>query len=81
MRLTTSPRKRLLLTAPRPGCEVGESFATTATQPRPTMAHRFDCSSIDTVETMKDRAAVRAEIEVVEAGVRDETLEDTGSSA
>nr|GEV69295.1 putative reverse transcriptase domain-containing protein [Tanacetum cinerariifolium] len=39
----TPPRKRLLLTAPRPGCEVGESFNVTA----------------------KDRAAVRAEIEVL----------------
>nr|GEY80187.1 hypothetical protein [Tanacetum cinerariifolium] len=26
----TPPRKRLLLTAPRPGCEVGESSAATA---------------------------------------------------
>ncbi|GKB92719.1 hypothetical protein Tco_0964991, partial [Tanacetum coccineum] len=74
----TPPRKRLLLTAPRPGCEVRESSAATAArQPRPTMARRVDCSSIDTVETrvqdterrrmaaleVKDRAAVRAEIE------------------
>ncbi|GJQ99535.1 reverse transcriptase domain-containing protein [Tanacetum coccineum] len=73
------PQKRLLLTAPRPGCEVGESSAdAVARQPRPTMARRVDCSSIDTVETRvrdtkrrmiasleKDRAAVRAEIEVL----------------
>ncbi|GJZ28903.1 hypothetical protein Tco_0573550 [Tanacetum coccineum] len=46
------PRKRLLLTTPRPRCEVGESFATAAArQPGPTMACRVDCSSIDTVET------------------------------
>nr|GEV41853.1 hypothetical protein [Tanacetum cinerariifolium] len=50
----TSPQKRLLHTAPRPGCEVRESFAATATrQPRPTMARN------------KDHAAVRAEIEVL----------------
>ncbi|GJX83165.1 reverse transcriptase domain-containing protein [Tanacetum coccineum] len=46
----TPPRKRLLLTAPRPGCEVGESSAA-ARQPGPTMARRVDCSSVDTVET------------------------------
>nr|GEZ38248.1 reverse transcriptase domain-containing protein [Tanacetum cinerariifolium]GEZ38259.1 reverse transcriptase domain-containing protein [Tanacetum cinerariifolium] len=35
----TPPRKRLLLTAPRPGCEVGESYAAATTrQPGPTMA-------------------------------------------
>nr|GFA59674.1 hypothetical protein [Tanacetum cinerariifolium] len=33
----TLPRKRLLLTAPRPGCEVGESSAAAARQPGPTM--------------------------------------------
>ncbi|GKD31698.1 hypothetical protein Tco_1242476 [Tanacetum coccineum] len=99
------PWKRLLPISPRPGCEVGESSAA-ARQPGPTMAHRVDCSSIDTVETrvrdnerrmmaalevvilmvsyqvdvhskeslefylrhhdaQKDRAAVRAEIEVL----------------
>nr|GEZ16004.1 putative reverse transcriptase domain-containing protein [Tanacetum cinerariifolium] len=47
------PQKRLLLTAPRPGCEVGESFAAAARQPGPTMARS------------KDHAAVRAEIEVL----------------
>nr|GEW03602.1 hypothetical protein [Tanacetum cinerariifolium]GFA08535.1 hypothetical protein [Tanacetum cinerariifolium] len=50
----TPPQKRLLLTAPRPGCEVGESSAAAAArQPGPTMARS------------KDRAAVRAEIEVL----------------
>ncbi|GJQ89813.1 hypothetical protein Tco_0000952 [Tanacetum coccineum] len=42
----TPPRKRLLLTTPRPECEVGESSAAAAAarQPGPTMAHRVDCS-------------------------------------
>ncbi|GJR93259.1 hypothetical protein Tco_0265433 [Tanacetum coccineum] len=75
----TPPRKRLLLTTPRPSCEVRESSAAAATrQPGPTMARRVDCSSVDTMETRvrdterrmmaaleKDRAAVRAEIEVL----------------
>ncbi|GJU30042.1 putative reverse transcriptase domain-containing protein [Tanacetum coccineum] len=47
------PQKRLLLTAPKPGCEVGESSAAAAArQPRPTMARRVDFSSVDTMETM-----------------------------
>ncbi|GKA34161.1 hypothetical protein Tco_0720590 [Tanacetum coccineum] len=77
----TPPRKRLLLTDPRPGCEVGESSTTAAArQPGPTIARRVDCSSVDTVDVrsressefysrhhdaQKDRAAVRAEIEVL----------------
>ncbi|GJT35164.1 putative reverse transcriptase domain-containing protein [Tanacetum coccineum] len=103
----TPPRKRLLLTTPRPSCEVGESSAAAAArQPGPTMAHRVDHSLVDTMETrfrdterrmmtalemvnrrvsyqvdvrsressefhsrhhdaQKDRAAVRAEIEVL----------------
>ncbi|GJY41644.1 hypothetical protein Tco_0428914 [Tanacetum coccineum] len=48
----TPPRKRLLLTAPKPGCEVGESSAAAAArQPGPTMARMVNCSSVDTVET------------------------------
>ncbi|GJV41051.1 putative reverse transcriptase domain-containing protein [Tanacetum coccineum] len=73
------PWKRLLLTALRPVCEVGESSAAVR-QPGPTMACRVDCSSVDTVDVrsressefysrhhdaQKDRAAVRAEIEVL----------------
>nr|GEY52978.1 hypothetical protein [Tanacetum cinerariifolium] len=76
----TPPRKRLLLTTPRPGCEVGESSAAAAArQLGPTMARSVDCSFVDTMETsresskfysrhhdsQKDRAAVRAEIEVL----------------
>nr|GFC85658.1 hypothetical protein [Tanacetum cinerariifolium] len=47
----TPPRKRLLLTAPRPGCEVGKSSAAAARQPRPTMARCVDYSFVDTMET------------------------------
>ncbi|GKF75164.1 hypothetical protein Tco_0224608, partial [Tanacetum coccineum] len=46
------PSKRLLHTTPRPSCEVGESsIAAAARQPGPTMAHRVDCSFVDTMET------------------------------
>ncbi|GJW79732.1 hypothetical protein Tco_0143707 [Tanacetum coccineum] len=46
------PRKRLLLTTPRPSYEVGESSAAAAArQPGPTMAHRVDYSLVDTMET------------------------------
>ncbi|GJV32796.1 hypothetical protein Tco_1393196 [Tanacetum coccineum] len=48
----TPPRKRLLLTTPRPSYEVGESSAAAAArQPGPTMAHRVDYSLVDTMET------------------------------
>ncbi|GJT67170.1 hypothetical protein Tco_1018650 [Tanacetum coccineum] len=48
----TPPQKRLLLTTPRPSRKVGESSATAvARQPGPTMAHRVDCSFVDTMET------------------------------
>ncbi|GJT85750.1 hypothetical protein Tco_1067467 [Tanacetum coccineum] len=48
----TPPRKRLLLTPPRPRCEVGQSSDTgAARQLGPTMARRVDCSFVDTVET------------------------------
>ncbi|GKA30667.1 hypothetical protein Tco_0716972, partial [Tanacetum coccineum] len=58
----TPPQKRLLLTTPRPGCEVGESFAAAAArQPGPTMALRVDCSSVDTVETRRERLAYEQE--------------------
>ncbi|GJZ71999.1 hypothetical protein Tco_0635850 [Tanacetum coccineum] len=44
------PRKRLLLTAPTPRVEVGESSAA-ARQPGSTMARRVDHSFVDTVDT------------------------------
>nr|GEW79965.1 hypothetical protein [Tanacetum cinerariifolium] len=46
-----SPQKRLLLTAPRLGYEVGESSVAVARQPGPTMACSVDCSFVDTMET------------------------------
>nr|GEW28647.1 hypothetical protein [Tanacetum cinerariifolium] len=47
----TPPQKRLLLTAPKPGCEVGESsVAAAARQLGPTMACSVDCSFVDTME-------------------------------
>ncbi|GKD28487.1 hypothetical protein Tco_1239265, partial [Tanacetum coccineum] len=46
----TPPRKRLLLTTPRPSCKVRESSAA-ARQPGPTMAHRVDHSLVDTMKT------------------------------
>ncbi|GJW14387.1 hypothetical protein Tco_0018520 [Tanacetum coccineum] len=48
----TPPRKRLLLTTPRPSSKVGESSAAAAArQPGPTMAHRVEYSLVDTMET------------------------------
>ncbi|GKF49361.1 hypothetical protein Tco_0142612 [Tanacetum coccineum] len=65
----TPPWKRLLLTAPRPGCGVGESSAAAAAarQPGPTMARRVDCSSVDTVETrvLDTKRRMMAALEVV----------------
>ncbi|GJV92235.1 hypothetical protein Tco_1540048 [Tanacetum coccineum] len=43
--------KRLLLTAPTPRVEVGESSAATARQPGSTMGRRVDHSFVDTVDT------------------------------
>ncbi|GJS91057.1 putative reverse transcriptase domain-containing protein [Tanacetum coccineum] len=60
----TPPRKRLLLTTPRPECEVGESSAAAATrQPGPTIETRLR----DTERRMMTalELAVRAEIEVL----------------
>ncbi|GJR65730.1 hypothetical protein Tco_0011795 [Tanacetum coccineum] len=44
-------RKRLLLTAPSPRCEVGESSAAAARQPGSTMARRVDHGFVDTMDT------------------------------
>nr|GFB83677.1 hypothetical protein [Tanacetum cinerariifolium] len=52
----TMPRRIVqppLLATPRPGCKVEESFSAAARRPGPTMAHE------------KDRAVVKAEIEVL----------------
>ncbi|GKE49177.1 hypothetical protein Tco_1480435 [Tanacetum coccineum] len=45
------PWKRLLLTAPIPRVEVGESSVAAARQPGSTMAHRVDHSFVDTMDT------------------------------
>ncbi|GJR35341.1 hypothetical protein Tco_1211025 [Tanacetum coccineum] len=71
--------KRLLLTTPRPSCEVGESSAAAAArQPGPTMAHRVEYSLVDVRsressefysrhhDAQKDRTAMRAEIEAAD---------------
>nr|GEZ47285.1 putative reverse transcriptase domain-containing protein [Tanacetum cinerariifolium] len=75
----TPPRKRQLLTAPRPGCEVGDSSAAAvARQPGPTMArsarrHEWRRQTADDFvvqHIMRTHA--------LEAGARIDTLEDTG---
>nr|GEX93989.1 hypothetical protein [Tanacetum cinerariifolium] len=52
----TPPRNRPLLATPRPGCEVGESSATAAESSEFYTRHH---------DAEKDRAAMRAEIEVL----------------
>nr|GEV83922.1 ribonuclease H-like domain-containing protein [Tanacetum cinerariifolium] len=44
----TPPRNRPLLATPRPGCEVEKSSVATVRRPGPTMAHRVDCSYVET---------------------------------
>ncbi|GKF06010.1 hypothetical protein Tco_0036678, partial [Tanacetum coccineum] len=62
----TPPRKRLLLTAPPPRVEFGESSAAAAArQPGSTMAHRVDHSFVDTVDT-RVRDTERRTMAVVE---------------
>ncbi|GKF23400.1 hypothetical protein Tco_0075722, partial [Tanacetum coccineum] len=68
----TPPPKRLLLTTPRPGCEIGESSAAAAArQLGPTIETRFQdierrmMTALEMVNMRKDRAAVRAEIELL----------------
>nr|GEU95709.1 putative reverse transcriptase domain-containing protein [Tanacetum cinerariifolium] len=55
----TLPQKRLLLTAPRPGCEVGESSAAAAFQD----TERRMMTTLEMVNMRKDRAALRDVIE------------------
>ncbi|GKF26022.1 hypothetical protein Tco_0081916, partial [Tanacetum coccineum] len=65
----TPPRKRLLLTAPRLGCEVGESsVAAAARQPGPTMARKVDCSYVETRVRDTERRMMAA-LEVVNLSV------------
>nr|GEW23362.1 hypothetical protein [Tanacetum cinerariifolium] len=71
----TPPRNRPLLATPRLRCEIGESSTAAARRQGPAMAHRVDCSYIETrlqdtemrmmAALELDRAAVRAEIEVL----------------
>ncbi|GKF34119.1 hypothetical protein Tco_0107319 [Tanacetum coccineum] len=56
----TPPRKRLLLTTPRPSCEAGESSIIVDVRSRE--SSKFYSRHHD---AQKDRAAVRAEIEVL----------------
>nr|GFD55651.1 hypothetical protein [Tanacetum cinerariifolium] len=44
----TPPQNRPLLTTPRLGCEVEESYAAAARRTGPTMAHGVDCSYVET---------------------------------
>nr|GEV95825.1 hypothetical protein [Tanacetum cinerariifolium] len=61
------PRKRLLLTAPIPRFEVGESFVAAARQPRSTMVRRVDYNFVDTVDASiwASKRRTMAAIEVV----------------
>ncbi|GKC49162.1 hypothetical protein Tco_1071907 [Tanacetum coccineum] len=73
----TPPRKRLLLTAPTPRVEVGESSAAAARQPGSTMARMVNHSFVDIVDTrvryterrtmaaVENRVAVRAKIKIL----------------
>ncbi|GKG38370.1 hypothetical protein Tco_0460082, partial [Tanacetum coccineum] len=64
--------RRLLLTAPTPRFEVGESFVVAAVrQPGSTMAHRVDHSFVDTVDTrVRDtKRRTMAAVEVVNSRV------------
>nr|GEZ13003.1 hypothetical protein [Tanacetum cinerariifolium] len=56
----TPPQNRPLLATPRPGCEVGESFAAVARRPGPTMAHGVDCSYVKTRLRDTDRRMMAA---------------------
>nr|GEU80182.1 hypothetical protein [Tanacetum cinerariifolium] len=75
----TPPWNRPLLATPIPGCEVEKSSTAAARLPGPTMAHGVDCSYVETrlrdserrilaaleLVNHRDRAAMRAEIEVL----------------
>nr|GEV43383.1 hypothetical protein [Tanacetum cinerariifolium] len=84
------PQKRLILTAPTPRFEVGESsIDVAARQPGYTMARRIDYSFMDTVDARKrarsfmhdaqdDRVVVRAEIEILRRDRLDYSDKDSG---
>ncbi|GJV28651.1 putative reverse transcriptase domain-containing protein [Tanacetum coccineum] len=59
------PRKRLLLTAPTPRIEVGESSTAITKQLRPIVARRVDYSFLDTVD-VSIRASKRRTMDAVE---------------
>nr|GEW84750.1 hypothetical protein [Tanacetum cinerariifolium] len=68
----TLPWKRLLLTAPRPRCEVGESSdAAAARQPGPTTARSVDCSFVDPMETRFRDTKRRMMTALVMVNIRD----------
>nr|GFC78908.1 hypothetical protein [Tanacetum cinerariifolium] len=75
----TPPRNRPLLATPRPRCEVGESSVAAAKRPGPTMAHGVDCSYRQAADDFVVQHILRTQ--ALEAGARDDTLEDTGSSS
>ncbi|GKG34287.1 hypothetical protein Tco_0436983, partial [Tanacetum coccineum] len=60
----TPPRKRLLLTTPKPGCEVGESSDAPAARHYVRSRESLEFYSRHH-DAQKDRAAMRAEIEVL----------------
>ncbi|GJV47677.1 hypothetical protein Tco_1437889 [Tanacetum coccineum] len=74
----TPPQKRLLLTTPRPGCEVGESsVAAAARQSGTTMAHRVDCSFVDTMETRIVHLGAEIDVLMRERQLTDQKYGDT----
>nr|GFB14053.1 hypothetical protein [Tanacetum cinerariifolium] len=78
----TPPRNRPLLATPRPRCEVGESFAAATRWTGPTIGHGVNYSYMETrLRDTERRMMVALELvnlRALEAGARDDTLEDTG---
>nr|GFA17130.1 reverse transcriptase domain-containing protein [Tanacetum cinerariifolium] len=70
----TPPRNRPLLATPRLGCEVGESSVEAARRPGPTMAHRVDCSYVETRLQDTERRMMAA-LELVNLRVSYQTRE------
>nr|GFB77936.1 hypothetical protein [Tanacetum cinerariifolium] len=61
----TTPQNRTLLATPRPGCEVEESYAAAARWPGPTRDTKRRMMDALELVNLRDRATVRAEIEVL----------------